>query len=120
LSAAGLLQRWQHKPSSKGKGFVQPLLPHQHWHIDISYINIAGTFFYLCSILDGCSRYLLHWELCPSMTEQEVETLLQRALERYPNAKPRIISDNGPHFDRIQLETTGLGLNFDIISTSFP
>src|SRR6266404_5099834 len=26
--------------------------PHQHWHIDVSYINIAGTFYYLCSVLD--------------------------------------------------------------------
>src|SRR5437763_1316399 len=30
--------------------------PHQHWHIDVSYINIAGTFYYLCSVLDGFSR----------------------------------------------------------------
>lgn len=32
------------------------------------------------------------------MTEQEVELVLQRAKEKYPNAKPRIISDNGPQF----------------------
>jgi putative transposase len=54
LSKAGLLQRWNTKPSSKGRGFVQPLQPHEHWHVDISYLNVAGTFFYLCSILDGC------------------------------------------------------------------
>jgi hypothetical protein len=32
------------------------------------------------------------------MTEAEVETIIQRARERFPNARPRIISDNGPHF----------------------
>ena len=55
LKAAGLLERWKPKPSLKGTGFLQPLAPHEHWHVDVSYINIAGTFFYLCSLLDGCS-----------------------------------------------------------------
>lgn len=98
LRQAGLLQRWNGKPSKKGTGFVQPLEPHQHWHVDISYINIAGTFFYLCSVLDGCSRAVLHWQLRYSMTEAEVEIIIQAALERYPGAKARIITDNGPQF----------------------
>src|SRR5262249_32866172 len=69
---------------------------HEHWHVDVSYLNIAGTFFYLCSLLDGCSRFIVHWEIRTSMTEPEVETTIQRARERYPGARPRIISDNGP------------------------
>ncbi|RXK81074.1 IS3 family transposase, partial [Chlorobaculum sp. 24CR] len=36
LSAAGLLKRWNNENSKKGKGFVQPEKPHEHWHIDIS------------------------------------------------------------------------------------
>ena len=32
------------------------------------------------------------------MTERDVETIVQRALEQHPNQKPRIISDNGPQF----------------------
>lgn len=51
------------KPSKKGTGFVQPLAPHEHWHIDISYLNLAGTFYYLCSLLDGASRAIVHWEI---------------------------------------------------------
>ncbi|MEP6672843.1 MAG: IS3 family transposase [Chthoniobacter sp.] len=98
LRAAGLLEGWKPKPSKKGTGFAQPLQPHEHWHIDISYLNLAGTFFYLCSVLDGCSRFLVHWELRESMTEADVEIILQRALENHPQAKPRIISDNGPQF----------------------
>jgi putative transposase len=98
LSAAGLLRRWNVKKSSKGNGFKQPLKPHEHWHIDVSYVNILGTFYYLCSILDGCSRYIVHWELRQKMTEQDVEIILQRAHEKFPEAKPRIISDNGPQF----------------------
>jgi putative transposase len=98
LKEAGLLDRHNPKPSSKGTGFVQPLCPHEHWHVDVSYINIAGTFYYLCSLLDGCSRYTVHWEIRETMTEADVEQIIQRAREKFPDAKPRIISDNGPQF----------------------
>ena len=98
LKAAGRLDRWHGKPSRKGTGFQQPLLPHEHWHIDLSYVNIAGTFCYLCAILDGATRFLIHWELRERMTEADVETVLQRAREQYPEARPRVISDNGPQF----------------------
>ena len=98
LSAAGLLRRWNGKASKKGTGFVQPLKPHEHWHIDVFYINLCGTFYYLCSLLDGCSRYIIHWELRETMTEKDVEIILQRAREKFPKVTPRIISDNGPQF----------------------
>ena len=98
LSGAGLLDRHAPKPSTKGKGFVQPLRPHEHWHVDVSYLNIAGTFYYLCSLLDGCSRFTVHWELRESMTEADVEQIVQRAREQFPGVTPRIISDNGPQF----------------------
>lgn len=98
LSQAGVLRRWEVKPSKKGKGFVQPLSPHAHWHIDVSYLNLAGTFYYLCSILDGYSRYIVHHEIRDQMTEQDVEIIVQRALEAFAECRPRIISDNGPQF----------------------
>lgn len=98
LLAAGLLDRWNRKLSKKGTGFVQPLGPHEHWHVDISYLNIGGTFFYMCSVLDGYSRFIVHWAIAPAMTEGDVELVLQRAREKYPQARPRIISDNGPQF----------------------
>jgi len=98
LRDAGRLRRWAHTPSKKGQGFEQPLAPHEHWHIDIAHINIHGTFYYLCAVLDGASRYLLAWGLRESMTEADVEVILQRAKEKFPEAHPRIISDNGPQF----------------------
>jgi transposase InsO family protein len=98
LRDAGLMRRHDTKPSLKGKGFQQPLQSHEHWHVDVAYINVAGTFFYLCSLLDGCSRFIVHWEIRESMTEPDVETIIQRARERYPDARPRVISDNGPQF----------------------
>jgi len=98
LKDAGLLRKWNRKASRKGTGFVQPLRPHEHWHVDIAYINICGTFYYLCSLLDGCRRYIMHWDICESMTEADVEIIIQRAREKFPGACPRIISDNGPQF----------------------
>lgn len=98
LLIANLLNEKTANPSKKGTGFVQPTKSHQHWHSDISYINIACTFYYLISVLDGYSRYLIHWELRKSMTEEDLEMTLQRAHEKFPKAKPRIISDNGPQY----------------------
>jgi putative transposase len=98
LKAAGKLAARAAEPSRKGQGFEQPLRPHEHWHIDVSYINICGTFFFLCSILDGYSRSIIHWEIRETMTEAEVEIIIQRGRESYPGERPRIISDNGPQF----------------------
>jgi transposase InsO family protein len=98
LKAAGLLANRWNKSSRKGTGFVQPLAPHDHWHIDFSYVNVGGTFYYLCSILDGCSRWIVHWEIREAMKEADAELVLQRAREKSPQARPQIITDNGPQF----------------------
>ncbi|GAC1659918.1 MAG: hypothetical protein NVS9B15_23550 [Acidobacteriaceae bacterium] len=98
LTEGNALRHWNRTPSSKGKGFVQPLRPHEHWHIDITYINICGTFYYLCSVLDGCSRSIVEWDLRSSMPQDAIEIILQRAMDRYPGRTPRVISDNGPQF----------------------
>jgi putative transposase len=98
LAQGGLLRRWNRTPSRKGTGFEGPSRPHEHWHIDMAYLNICGTFYYLCSILDGFSRAIVHHEIRTSMTECDVEVIVQRAREQYPAARPRLISDNGPPF----------------------
>jgi len=98
LKQAGCFDRWNPRETRKGGGFQQPLRPHEHWHTDISYVNVCGTFYYLVSVLDGCSRFLVHWELRESMREADVEIVLQRAREAFPGERPRIISDNGPQF----------------------
>jgi transposase InsO family protein len=66
--------------------------------VDVSYLNICGTFYYQCRVLDGYSRFLVHWEIREAMTEADIEQIIQRAREKFPKAKPRIISDNGPQF----------------------
>lgn len=99
LSAAGLLNKWNNtKRSSKGTGFKQPKSPHQEWHTDIKYINYKGTFLFFIGVIDGFSRYIVHQELRTSMTELDIEIVIQRAIEKYPNEKPRIITDNGSQY----------------------
>ena len=99
LKTAGLLNKWNKlKKSSKGNGFIQPTAPHEHWHTDIKYVNFQGTFLFLISVIDGYSRFIVHHELRRSMQEFDVQITIQRALEKYPEAKPRLISDNGSQY----------------------
>lgn len=99
LKNAGLLNRWNNTPSQQKKlGFDQPELPHQHWHTDIKYVNYHGTFLFLISVIDGYSRYIVNHELRLNMQEYDIEITLQRAIEKYPGVKPRLISDNGSQF----------------------
>ncbi len=84
------------RESRKGKGFVQPLTAHEHCHIDVAYINIAGTFEFMATVIDGFSRLAVAWDIAPQIGEKEIEILLQQGRERFPGARPRIISDNGP------------------------
>lgn len=64
----------------------------------MAYLNISGTFYSLCSVLDGYRRFIVHWEIRERMTEADVEVILHRAQEQVPAARPRVISDNGPQF----------------------
>ena len=98
LKSAGRLDRHRWASSKKGTGFVQPDGPHKHWHLDISYVNLGGTFYFLITVLDGYSRYIVHEEIRENMREFEMEVVVQRALEKYPGEHPRIITDNGPQF----------------------
>jgi len=72
LKKAWLLAGQTPTITKKGTGFVQPLAPHEHWHVDVCYLNIAGTFYFLCTILDGCSRFIVHFEIREKMEESDV------------------------------------------------
>ena len=64
-----------------------------------------GSYINMCSVLDGYSRYIVHWEIREQMTEADVEIIIQRARERCPGVTPRIISDNGPPFIALEFKT---------------
>ena len=99
LKKADLLNRWNTgRKGSKGTGYIQPENVHQEWHTDIKYVNFRGTFLFLISVMDGCSRYILHHELRTNMTERDVEYTIQRTVEKYPGKQARLISDNGSQY----------------------
>ena len=105
LKQAGCYDGYSVPVSSKGTGFQQPLRPHDHWHVDVSYLNISGTFYYMCFVLDGFSRSIVYWDVRESMKESDIQCILEAGTERYPEAKPRIISDNGPQFIAKEFKT---------------
>ena len=86
-----LVHKWaKNEGEAKKKGF-----PHEQWHTDISYIKVLGVFYYFISIMDGYSRKILDWALCKNMEGINIELLVARVKEKYPEAKARIIHDNG-------------------------
>jgi len=99
LKKAGLLNKWNTVSTKpKGNGFTQPKNFNEHWHTDIKYVNFKGTFLFLISVIDGYSRYIVHHDLRTHMQEFDVQLVIQAALEKYPDAQPRIITDNGPQY----------------------
>jgi len=124
LKEANLLNKFKPCPESnqKGRGYVQPTRAHQEWHLDISYVNVLGTFLFLIAIIDGYSRYIVAYDLRASMQEADVEIVLQRAHEKYPNEQPRVISDRGSQFISKEFNAyiRNVGLTHTLISVGYP
>jgi putative transposase len=98
LSDAGVIGRAEREPSKKGTGFEQPTRPHAHWHTDVSYLNVGGSFVFVLLIVDGYSRAIVGWDVAESMETTRITLAVQRAKERYGDHGQRMISDNGPQF----------------------
>jgi len=98
LKKSGLTKKWAELTEEAKKGFDQPKAVHEHWHIDFSYIRVCGLFYYFVSVMDGYSRKILSWGLYQTMESICAEVVVAKAMELYPHAKPRLISDNGSQF----------------------
>ena len=79
--------------------------PNQLWQTDFTYLKVIGWgWFYLSTVLDDFSRYILAWKLCTTMAATDVSDTLQAALQAsgLDKAKvlhrPRLLSDNGPSY----------------------
>ncbi len=119
LKKAELLNKWNtNKTNLKGTGFKQPDSPHRHWHTDIKYLNFNGTFLFLISVLDGYSRYVLHHEVRHTMNEHDIQLTIQKAKDKYPEVRPRVISDNGAQFISKEFKLFIKGAEFTHIRTS--
>jgi transposase InsO family protein len=79
-----------------------PQRPDEVWHLDLMYVRIGERWFYLVDILDGYSRYLVHWSLNPTMRAETVTLTVQEALEKLegerPAGEPALVHDHGSQF----------------------
>jgi putative transposase len=79
--------------------------PNQLWQTDFTYLKVIGWgWFYLSTILDDFSRYIIAWKLCTTMRANDVTHTLHMALTASGCAsarvvhKPRLLSDNGSSY----------------------
>jgi putative transposase len=72
---------------------------HELWQTDFTYFKILGWgWYYLSTILDDYSRFIVHWELCKTMKTEDVERTVNRALKASnvaPGYRPKLLADNG-------------------------
>ena len=88
--------RWY--STSKGEGFKQPLKLHERWHTVIPYVKIEHRFYFFICVLDGYSRFIVHWDLWENMKENDVAIVQKVALEKIPGVHQRYITDNWRQF----------------------
>jgi transposase InsO family protein len=86
--------------------------PNQLWQTDFTYFKIIGWgWFYLSTVLDDFSRYVIAWKLCTTMKASDVTDTLNMALKASgcDSAKvvhkPRLLSDNGSSYISGELAT---------------
>ncbi len=79
--------------------------PNELWQTDFTYLKVIGWgWFYLSTILDDYSRYIIAWKLCTNMKVSDVTDTLELALEvsgcdhATIVQKPRLLSDNGSSY----------------------
>ena len=77
----------------------------QLWQTDFTYLKVLGWgWFYLSTILDDYSRYIISWKLCTNMRAEDVTDTLDLALQAsgcdqvHVVHKPRLLSDNGSSY----------------------
>ncbi len=77
----------------------------QLWQTDFTYLKVIGWgWFYLSTILDDYSRYIISWKLCTNMKAEDVTDTLELALQAsgcdqvHVVHKPRLLSDNGSSY----------------------
>ena len=97
LSKHDLLYRWK-RSQTVGIMVTKPTKPNQRWHTDIMYLWLSGRWYFFVGVIDAYSRYLVHWELLTSMKAEGITLVVQKALEKHPQAKPDIVNDNGSQF----------------------
>jgi len=100
LKSRGLITTPNHILLSASDSFEKKtMFVHEMWQTDFTYFKIKGWgWYYLSTILDDYSRYIVHWELCSTMKATDAVRTVEQALGKArikANAVPRLLSDNG-------------------------
>ena len=100
LKAKGLITTPAHiLLSASGEFTNKTHFVHELWQTDFTYFKILGWgWYYLSTILDDHSRYIIHWELCKTMTAADVKRTVEKALSvagLQNGQRPKLLSDNG-------------------------
>ena len=100
LKAKGLITSPTHILLSASNEFKdKTAFVHQMWQTDFTYFKILGWgWYYLSTVLDDYSRFIVHWELCESMKAEDVQRTLDQAIQKAALGKqqrPKVLSDNG-------------------------
>jgi transposase InsO family protein len=98
LDRYDLLYRWKRPEPGYGRKVPEATYPNEVWHVDLMYLWVRGRWYFLVSVLDSYSRFIVHWELALSMRAQEIAEIIATALEKVPGKKPKIVRDNGSQF----------------------
>jgi putative transposase len=110
LKAKGLITTPAHILLSAANEFREKTaFVHQLWQTDFTYFKVLGWgWYYLSTILDDYSRYIIHWELCKTMKSEDVQRCIEQALVKTNLAKyqrPKLLSDNGSCYIASELKT---------------
>lgn len=100
LKAKGLVTTPGHILLSASNEFKdKTMFVHQLWQTDFTYFKILGWgWYYLSTILDDYSRYIVHWELCKTMRAEDVQRAVEQAMLKAglgDGQRPKLLSDNG-------------------------
>ncbi len=95
----------------------KPSKVHQQWQTDFTYFKIIGWgWYYLATVMDDYSRYIVTWELCRSMESTDAMNVINKALATTSlpeDGRPRLLSDNGScyisHEFQNFMEESGMG-----------
>lgn len=78
------------------------IVPNEMWQTDFTYFKVLGWgWYYLSTVIDDYSRFIIHWELCKSMEWKDVKRTVDAAVEKAGLRKgqtPKLLSDNGPGY----------------------
>ena len=110
LKARGLITAPAHIFMSASDEFKdKTTFVHQMLQTDFTYFKILGWgWYYLSTVLDDYSRYIVHWELCRTMKADDVKRSVDRAIIKaklITKQKPKLLSDNGSCYIATELKS---------------